>query len=178
MPAFHYEDTESIKDYIKSLDKFDRFETIELNTFVNMLEISIFSKERQVVREVFSTSFRQKGFIFFDDEFEINVESLSAALEIQSRLDELKEIKSSRISFDTRFVTAHSSNDRVSYETRIFNSASDRDFEIFVKSTFADEIDGIHCERVYCTDGLLVDFDRFEELISKFDELDAVRTSK
>ena len=178
MPAFHYEDTTAIKYYIKSLDEFDRFETIELNTFVNMLEISIFSKERQIVREVFSTSLRQQGFIFFDDEFEINVESISAAVEIQSRLSELKEIKSSDISVNDRFVTVHSSNDHVSYEIRIFNRVSDPDFEIFVKATFSDQIDGIYCERVYCTDGYLVDFDRFEELICKFDELDAVRTSK
>lgn len=42
MPAFHYEDTESIKDYLKSLDKFNCFEAVELRTFVNLLEISIF----------------------------------------------------------------------------------------------------------------------------------------
>lgn len=176
MPAFHYEDTTAIKDYIKSLDKFNRFDQIELNAFVNLLEISIFSTERQVLREVVSTSFRQQGFIFFNDKFEINVESLSAALEIQSRLSELKEINESCISFDGDFVTVHSSNDRISYEIRIFNRESDSDFKIFIKVTFNDQIDEIYCERVYCTNGYLEEFNRLEEIVQKFDELDVVRT--
>ena len=176
MPAFHYEDTESIKDYLKSLDKFNRFETVELNTFVNLLEISIFSNERRVLQEVFSTSIRQKGSIFFDDEFEKKVECLSAALEIQSRLATLKDFSISHIFFDRTWLTVQSENDLARYEVRVFDKEDS--FKIFVKVTFFERTDEIYSERIYCTDGKILDFSRLEEIVQKFDELDAVRTIK
>lgn len=176
MPAFHYEDTESIKDYLKSLDKFDRFETIEFNTFVNLIEISIFSNERLVLREVFSTSHRQNGSIFFDDEFEKKVECLSAALEIQSRLAALKDFSISHIFFDRAYLTVQSENSLARYEVRVFNNEDS--FKIFVKVTFFERTEEIYSERMYCIDGKILDFDRLEEIVQKFDELDAVRTIK
>ena len=176
MPAFHYEDTESIKDYIKSLDKFNCFEAVELNTLVNLLEISIVSNERPVLQEVFSTSLRQKGSIFFDDEFEKKVEYLSAALEIQSRLAALKDFSISHIFFDRTYLTVQSENSLARYEVRVFNR--ENGFKIFVKVTFFERTEEIYSERIYCTDGKILDFSRLEEIVQKFDELDAVRTGK
>ena len=176
MPAFHYEDTKSIKDYLKSLDKFDRFETIELNTFVNLIEMSILSNEQLILREVFSTSFRQKGSIFFDDEFEKKVECLSAALEIQSRLAALKDFSISHIFFNRTWSTVQSENNLARYEVRVFNR--ENGFKIFVKVTFFERTEEIYSERIYCTDGKILDFSRLEEIVQKFDELDAVRTGK
>ena len=176
MPAFHYEDTESIKDYLKSLDKFNCFEAVELNTFVNLLEISIVSNERPVLQEVFSTSHRQNGSIFFDDESEKKVECLSAALEIQSRLAALKDFSISHIFFDRDWLTVQSENSLARYEVRVFNKEDG--FKIFIKVTFFERTEEIYSERMYCTDGKILDFSRLEEIVQKFDELDAVRTGE
>ena len=178
MPLFHYKDTENITNYLKSHDKFDRFDLIRYNDFVDLLELSIVSNSKDVIREVRSTSDRQNGMIFFDDEFEIKIESLSAALEIQSFLEEMKDTKSSYISFDQDFATVFSSNGSESYEIRVYNQ--DSDIKIFVKAIIIEKIDYAFVERSYSTQGYLFEFSisKLEEIILKFNELDKSKSTK
>lgn len=65
MLLFHYKDTEEITNYLKSHDRYDRFDLIRYNDLVNLLELSIVSNKKDIFREVRSTSDRQKGMIFF-----------------------------------------------------------------------------------------------------------------
>ena len=178
MPVFLYNDTISVENYLKSLDKFKLFDQIELITVPNLLELKIFSRSKVILQEVFTTSDRQNKQIFFDDKFEKRIESLSAALDIQRRLSELKEIKESHIFFDPNCVMIRSSSDFETYEVRIFNY--DTGFKIFVKMTVTEKIDGIYCERVYCTNGSLIDYSisNLEEVLQKFESLDVVRIVK
>ena len=178
MPLFHYKDTENITNYLKSHDKFDRFDLIRYNDFVNLLELSIVSNSKDVIREVRSTSDRQKGMIFFDDEFETKIESLSAALEIQAFLEEMKDASSSHIKSDQDCVTVFSSNGRDSYEIRVYNQ--DSNFKIFVKVKIFEKVDYAFIERSYSTQGHLFEFSisKLEEIIRNFDELDKSKPAK
>lgn len=178
MPLFHYKDTESITNYLKSHDKFNRFDLIRYNDFVNLLEFSIVSNGEDVIKEVRSTSDRQNSMIFFDDEFEIKIEILSASLEIQSFLNDLKDASSSYISFDRDYATVFSSNGSESYEIRVYNY--DSDIKIFVKAIIIEKIDYTFIERSYSTQGYLFEFSisKLEEIIRNFDELDKSKPAK
>lgn len=178
MPAFNIDDTSSVKEYLKSLDSFDHFDEIDVQHIVNHLQITISSNSKEVYREFHKVSDRQTNQIFLGDEFYTRMNSLSAALEIQSRLADIKDISSSNIFFNPSWITVHSDSnlDRSSYEVRVFNR--EEGFKIFVKVIFAERNEEIYSERMYCTDGHLVDFSRLEELVEKFDELDAARTGK
>lgn len=176
MPAFNINDTDSVKEYLKSLDIFHHFDEIKVQHIVNHLQIKIISNSKEVYREFHKVSDRRTNQIFLDDDFYTRMNSLSAALDIQSHLAEIKEISSSNIFFNPNWITVDSYNDRVRYEIRVFNR--EEEFKIFIKVTFAERNEEIYSERMYCTDGHLVDFSRLEELVEKFDELDAARTSK
>jgi len=176
MPAFNIEDTSSVKDYLKSLDTFHHFDEIDVQFVVNHLKITISSKFKEVYREFHNVSDRQTNQIFLGDDFKTRIESLSAALDIKNRLANLKEISRYDIFFNPSWITVHYESDCASYEVRIFDR--EKGFKIFIKVTFAERNEEIYSERMYCTDGYLVDFSRLEELVEKFDELDAARTSK
>ena len=176
MPAFNINDTDSVKEYLKSLDIFDHFDEIDVQLVSNHLRITIISNSREVYREFHKVSDRQTNQIFLGDEFYTKIMSLSAALDIKTRLANLKEISNSNIFFDPSGITVDSYNDRARYEIRIYDR--EERFEIFAKVSFIETIDNFYSERMYCTDGHLVDFSRLEELVEKFDELDAARTSK
>lgn len=178
MPAFNINDTDSVKEYLKSLDIFHHFDEIKVQHIVNHLQITIISNSKEVYREFHKVSDCRTDQIFLGDEFYTKMNSLSAALDIQSRLADIKDISSSNIFFNPSWTTVHSdsNHDRSSYEVRVFNR--EEEFKIFIKVTFAERNEEIYSERMYCTDGHLVDFSRLEELVEKFDELDAARTSK
>lgn len=176
MPAFNINDTDSVKEYLKSLDIFDHFDEINVQHIVNHLQITIISANKEVYREFHKVSDCRTDQIFLGDEFYTKMNSLSAALDIQSRLSNLKEISNYDIFFNPSWLTVHYTSDRASYEIRVFNR--EEEFKIFIKVTFAERNEEIYSERMYCTDGHLVDFSRLEELVEKFDELDAARTSK
>lgn len=176
MPAFNIEDTLSVKEYLKSLDIFDHFDEINVQHIVNHLQITIISANKEVYREFHKVSDCRTDQIFLGDEFYTKMNSLSAALDIQSRLSNLKEISNYDIFFNPSWLTVHYTSDRASYEIRVFNR--EEEFKIFIKVTFAERNEEIYSERMYCTDGHLVDFSRLEELVEKFDELDAARTGK
>lgn len=178
MPAFNINDTDSVKEYLKSLDIFHHFDEIKVQHIVNHLQITINSANKEVYREFHKVSDCRTNQIFLDDDFYTRMNSLSAALDIQSRLAEIKEISSSNIFFNPSWITVHSdsNHDRSSYEVRVFDR--EEEFKIFIKVTFVERNEEIYSERMYCTDGRLVDSSRLEELVEKFDELDAARTSK
>ena len=176
MPVFNINDTDSVKEYLKSLDIFDHFDEIDVQLVSNHLRITIISNSREVYREFHKISDRQTNQIFLGDEFYTKIISLSAALDIQSRLANLKEISNSNIFFDPSGITVDSYNDRARYEIRIYDR--EERFEIFAKVSFIETIDNFYSERMYCTDGHLVDFSRLEELVEKFDRLDAARTGR
>lgn len=178
MPAFNINDTDSVKEYLKSLDIFYHFDEIDVKDIVHHLQITINSANKEVYREFHKVSDRRTNQIFLDDDFYTRMNSLSAALDIQSRLADIKDISSSNIFFNPSWITVQSdsNHDRASYEVRVFNR--EEEFEIFIKVTFAERNEEFYSERIYCTDGHLVDFSRLEELVEKFDELDAARTSK
>lgn len=178
MPAFHINDTDSVKEYLKSLDAFHYFDEIDVQHVVNHLQITIISANKEVYREFHKVSDCRTNQIFLDDDFYTRMNSLSAALDIQSRLAEIKEISSSNIFFNPSWITVHSdsNHDRSSYEVRVFDR--EEEFKIFIKATFVERNEEIYSERMYCTDGRLVDFSRLEEIVQKFDELDATRTGK
>lgn len=178
MPAFNINDTDSVKDYLKSLDTFHHFDEIDVQHIVNHLQITIISNSKEVYREFHKVSDCRTDQIFLGDDFYTRMNSLSAALDIQSRLAEIKEISSSNIFFNPSWITVHSdsNHDRSSYEVRVFDR--EEEFKIFIKVTFVERNEEIYSERMYCTDGHLVDFSRLEEIVQKFDELDATRTGK
>ena len=178
MPAFNINDTDSVKEYLKSLDTFHHFDLIDVHHIANHLEITINSANKEVYREFHKVSDRRTNQIFLDDDFYTRMNSLSAALDIQSRLADIKDISSSNIFFNQSWITVQSdsNHDRASYEIRVFNR--EEEFKIFIKVTFAERNEEIYSERMYCTDGHLVDFSRLEEIVQKFDELDAARTGK
>lgn len=176
MPAFNINDTDSVKDYLKSLDTFHHFDEIDVQHVVNHLKIMISSKSKEIYREFHKVSDCRTDQIFLGDEFYTKMNSLSAALDIKTRLANLKEISNYNIFFNPSWLTVHYTSDRASYEIRVFDR--EEEFKIFVKVTFAERNEEIYSERTYCTDGHLVDFSRLEELVEKFDELDAARTSK
>lgn len=178
MPVFNINDTSSVKEYLKSLDSFDHFDEIKVQHIVNHLQITIISNSKEVYREFHKVSDRQTNQIFLDDDFYTRMNSLSASLDIQSRLADIKDISISNIFFNPSWITVQSDSnrDRSSYEVRVFNR--EEEFKIFIKVTFAERNEEIYSERIYCTDGHLVDFSRLEELVEKFDELDAVRATK
>lgn len=176
MPAFNINDTDSVREYLRSLDIFHHFDEINVQHIVNHLQITINSANKEVYREFHNVSDRRTNQIFLDDDFYTRMNSLSAALEIQSRLASLKDISISNIFFNPSWITVHYTSDRASYEIRVFNR--EEEFKIFIKVTFAERNEEIYSERMYCTDGRLVDFSRLEELVEKFDELDAARTGK
>ena len=178
MPAFNINDTDSVREYLRSLDIFHHFDEINVQHIVNHLQITIISANKEIYREFHKVSDCRTDQIFLGDEFYTKMNSLSAALDIQSRLSNLKDISSSNIFFNPSWITVQSdsNHDRSSYEVRVFNR--EEEFEIFIKVTFAERNEEFYSERIYCTDGHLVDFSRLEELVEKFDELDAARTSK
>lgn len=176
MPAFNINDTDSVKEYLKSLDIFHHFDEIKVQHVVNHLKIMISSKSKEVYREFHKVSDSRTNQIFLDDDFYTRMNSLSAALDIKTRLANLKEISNYNIFFNPSWLTVHYTSDRASYEVRVFDR--EEEFKIFIKVTFAERNEEIYSERMYCTDGHLVDFSRLEELVEKFDELDAARTSK
>lgn len=176
MPAFNINDTDSVKEYLKSLDIFHHFDEINVQHIVNHLQITIISNSKEVYREFHKVSDCRTDQIFLNDDFYTRMNSLSAALDIQSRLAEIKEISNYDIFFNPSWLTVHYTSDRASYEVRVFDR--EEEFKIFIKVTFAERNEEIYSERMYCTDGHLVDFSRLEEIVQKFDELDAARTSK
>ena len=178
MPAFNINDADSVKEYLKSLDTFHHFDEINVQHIVNHLQITIISNSKEVYREFHKVSDHRTNQIFLGDELYTRMNSLSAALDIQSRLADIKDISSSNIFFNPSWITVHSDSDcdRSSYEVRVFDR--EEEFKIFVKVTFAERNEEIYSERMYCTDGHLVDFSRLEELVEKFDELDSARTDK
>ena len=178
MPALNINETLSVKEYLKSLDIFNHFDEIDVQLVANHLQITIVSNSKEVYQELHKVSDHQANQIFFGDDFYSRMKSLSAALDIQQRLATLKEILVSEISFNQRWIAVQSDNtrDRSSYEVRVFDY--EEEFKIFVKVTFFEKDEEIYSERLYCTNGRLVDFSRLEEIVQKFDELDAVRTSK
>lgn len=176
MPAFNINETSSVKEYLKSLDIFNHFDEIDVQLVANHLQITIISNDKEVYREFHKVSDRQTNQIFFGDDFYSRMNSLSAALDIQKRLATIKEISNSNIFFNPSWVTVDSYNDRVRYEIRVFDR--EEGFKIFAKVTFVETTNNVYSERMYCTDGYLVDFSRLEEIVQKFDELDAVRTGK
>lgn len=176
MPAFNINDTDSVREYLRSLDIFHHFDEINVQHIVNHLQITIISNSKEVYREFHKVSDSQTAQIFLDDDFYNRMNSLSAALNIQSRLADIKDISNYDIFFNPSWLTVHYTSDRASYEIRVFNR--EEEFKIFVKVTFAERNEEIYSERMYCTDGHLVDFSRLEELVEKFDRLDAARTSK
>lgn len=176
MPAFNINDTDSVKEYLKSLDIFHHFDEINVQHIVNHLQITIISNSKEVYREFHKVSDCRTDQIFLNDDFYTRMNSLSAALDIQSRLAEIKEISNYDIFFNPSWLTVHYTSDRASYEVRVFDR--EEEFKIFIKVTFAERNEEIYSERMYCTDGHLVDFSRLEEIVQKFDELDATRTGK
>lgn len=175
MPAFNINDTSSVKEYLKSLDGFNHFDEIDVQHIVNHLQITINSKNKEVYREFLKVSDCRTDQIFLGDEFYTKMNSLSAALEIQSRLAALKYFQISHIFFNPTWLTVQSENDLARYEVRVFDREDG--FKIFVKVTFFERTEEIYSERMYCTDGKILDFSRLEEIVLKFDELDAVRTN-
>lgn len=178
MPEFNINETLSVKEYLKSLDIFHHFDEIDVQLVANYLQITIVSNAKEVYRELHKVSDHQTNQIFFGDDFYSRMKSLSAALDIQKRLAALKEISVSEISFNPRWIAVQSDStrDRSSYEVRVFDY--EEKFMIFVKVAFFAKDEEIYSERLYCTNGRLVDFSRLEELIERFDKLDAVRTGK
>lgn len=176
MPVFHIEDTDSVKEYLKTLDIFHHFDEIDVKDIANHLQITIISNSKEVYREFHKVSDHRTNQIFLDDDFYTRMNSLSAALDIKTRLANLKEISNYDIFFNPSWLTVHYTSDRASYEIRVFNR--EEEFKIFIKVTFAERNEEIYSERMYCTDGHLVDFSRLEELVEKFDKLDAARTGK
>lgn len=176
MPAFNINDTDSVKEYLKSLDTFHHFDEINVQHIVNHLQITIISNSKEVYREFHKVSDCRTDQIFLGDEIYTRMNSLSAALDIQSRLADIKKISNSNIFFNPSWLTVHYTSDRASYEIRVFNR--EEEFKIFIKVTFAERNEEIYSERMYCTDGHLVDFSRLEEIVQKFDELNAARTGK
>ncbi len=176
MPAFNINDTSSVKEYLESLDSFNRFDKIDVQHIANHLQITIDSENKEVYREFLEVSDRRTNQIFLGNDFYTKMNTLSAALEIQSRLTALKDFSVSHIFFDRTYLTVQSENDLARYEVRVFDREDG--FKIFVKVTFFERTEEIYSERMYCTDGKILDFSRLEELVQKFDELDAVRTSK
>ena len=176
MPAFKISNTSLVEEYLKSLDHFNHFEEIDVQQIANHLQIKINSKNKEVYYGLFEVSDRRTDQIFLGDEFYSKMNSLSAALEIQSRLAALKEFSISRIFFDPTWLTVQSENNLARYEVRVFDREDG--FKIFIKVTFFERNEEIYSERMYCTDGKILDFSRLEEIVQKFDELDAVRTGK
>lgn len=176
MPAFNINDTDSVREYLRSLDIFHHFDEIKVQHIVNHLQITIISRSKEVYREFHKVSDHRTNQLFLGDEFYTKMNSLSAALDIKTRLANLKEISNYNIFFNPSWITVHYASDRASYEVRVFDR--EEEFKIFIKVTFAERNEEIYSERMYCTDGHLVDFSRLEELVEKFDELDAARTSK
>lgn len=178
MPAFNINDTDSVREYLRSLDIFHHFDEIDVQHIVNHLQITINSANKEVYREFHKVSDHRTNQIFLGDELYTRMNSLSAALDIQSRLADIKDISCSNIFFNPSWITVQSdsNHDRSSYEVRVFNR--EEEFKIFIKVTFAERNEEIYSERMYCTDGHLVDFSRLEEIVQKFDELDAARTGK
>ena len=176
MPSFNINETSSVKEYLKSLDTFRRFDEIDIQLFANHLRIMIISNSKEVYLEFHKVSDRQTNQIFLGDEFYTRMNSLSAALDIQKRLAAVKEISNSNIVFNPSWITVDSYNDHTRYEIRICDR--EEGFKIFVKATFAERNEEIYSERMYCTDGHLIDSSRLEEIVQKFDELDAVRTNQ
>ena len=176
MPAFNINDTDSVREYLRSLDIFHHFDEINVQHIVNHLQITIISNSKEVYREFHKVSDHRTNQIFLNDDFYTRMNSLSAALDIQSHLAEIKEISSSNIFFNPSWLTVHYTSDRSSYEVRVFDR--EEEFKIFIKVTFVEKNEEIYSERMYCTDGHLVDFSRLEEIVQKFDELDATRTGK
>ena len=174
MPAFNIKDTSSVEEYLKSLDIFDHFDKIDVEHFVNHLQITIDSEYKEVYREFLEVSDRRTNQVFLGDDFYTKMNSLSAALEIQSRLAALKDFSISHIFFNPTWLTVQSENDFARYEVRVFDREDG--FKIFVKVTFFERSEEIYSERMYCTDGKILDFSRLEEIIRKFDEIDTVRT--
>lgn len=176
MPVFDIDDTSSIKEYLKSLDIFNHFDEIDVQHIADHLQVTIDANDKEVYYEFLKVSDRRTNQIFLDDAFHVKMNSLSAALEIQSRLAALKDFSVSHIFFDPTWLTVQSKNDIVRYEVRVFNKEDG--FKIFIKVTFFERTEEIYSERMYCTDGKLLDFSRLEEIVQKFDDLDAVRTCK
>ena len=67
MPAFNINDTDSVKEYLKSLDIFDHFDEIDVQLVSNHLRITIISNSREVYREFHKVSDCRTDQIFLGD---------------------------------------------------------------------------------------------------------------
>ena len=176
MPAFNINDTNSVKEYIESLDIFHHFDEIDVQHIANHLQLTIISNSREVYREFVKVSDRRTSQVFLGDTFYTQINLLSAALEIQSRLDKLEDFRSSNIFFNPNWISVESENGNVRYEINIYDR--DEGFRMFVKVTFFENTEKIHSERMYCTKGILLELSQLEAAVERFNKLDAVRTGE
>ena len=174
MPAFNINETDSVKEYLESLDIFHHFDEIDVQHIADHLELKINSNSKEVYRELVKVSDRRTNQIFLGDAFYTQMNSLSTALEIQHRLNDLDNFKNSYIFFNPGWLSVQSENENVRYEVNIYDG--DEGSRIFVKATFFENTEKIYSERMYCTNGKLLEFSQLEEAIQKLDELDVVRT--
>lgn len=176
MPAFKIDDTNSIKEYIESLDIFHHFDKIDVQHIANHLQLTIISNSREVYREFVKVSDRRTNQVFLGDAFYTQMNLLSAALEIQNRLDKLEDFRSSNIFFNPGWIAVESENGNVRYEINIYDR--DEGFRMFVKTTFFENTEKIHSERMYCTKGTFLELSQLEAAVERFNKLDAVRTGE
>ena len=176
MPSFNINDTNFVKEYIESLDIFHHFDEIDVQHTTNHLQLTIISNSREVYQEFVKVSDRRTSQVFLGDAFYTQMKLLSAALEIQSRLDKLEDFRSSNIFFNPGRIAVKSENRNVRYEINIYDI--DEGFRMFVKVTFFENTEKIHSERMYCTKGSLLELSQLEAAVERFNKLDAVRTGE
>lgn len=176
MPQFSIDSVHQIKSYLQSLDVFNNFEEIQILTKSNIVEIKVINNSETVYEEILSVSDLKEHLLFLDDKFADKIKSLSAVLEVEERLKSLKDLKASKILFELDRVALYTSAGSNSYEIRVF--VVNEEFKIFVRTTFFDRKDEVYSERMYCTQGILIDLSRLEEIILKFDELDKSKSIK
>ena len=176
MPAFNINDTNPVKEYLKSLDIFDRFDEINVQNLANHIELTVVSDSNEVYREFVKVSDRRTNQIFLGDDFYTQMNLLSAALEIQNRLDKIEDFRSSNIFFNPGWLSVESENGHVRYEINIYDR--DEGFRMFVKVIFFEDTEKIHSERMYCTKGSLLELSQLEAAVERFNKLDSVRTDR
>lgn len=176
MPAFNINETSSVKEYLKSLDIFHHFDEIDVQLVANHLQITIISNAKEVYREFHKISDRQTNQIFFGDDFYTKMKSLSAALDIQKRLDKIDDFDLSDVFFNPGWLSVQSENENARYHVSIYDR--DEGFRIHVKVTFFENTEDTYSERMHCTKSKLLELSQLEEAVQKLSKLDAVRTSK
>ena len=176
MPAFNINDTNSVKEYLKSLDIFNHFDEINVQNLANHIELTVVSDSIEVYREFVKASDRRTNQIFLGDDFYTQMNLLSAALEIQNRLDKIEDFRSSNIFFNPSWLSVESENGHVRYEINIYDR--DEGFRMFVKVIFFEDTEKIHSERMYCTKGSFLELSQLEAAVERFNKLDSVRTDR